>query len=507
MGEPSRASYDVAVIGSGVGGLISAALLARAGLSVLVAEQHEGPGGYAHAFDRGDHVFDPGVHMVGDPRLYSAIVEHLDVRGEVTHLPVDRLFTGIFPGMRMQVPATTIQDVADAHAELADGRRQEVREFFELAQRMHAELHEMPGELSMSGMAGVEARLPAVFRYRRATVADVAGEVIADPRAKAVCSAFSAVFGQRPSELPFQSFAQALGTYLQDGVFYYEGGAQTFIDALVTALCRDGGELLVQSAVSRVVIEDGKAAGVELEGGAVVRAPVVISNAAAPATFERLVGYEHLPERFVRTVRRLEPSISGAMLLAASSLDLREHDVSHMVFHYPSWDLEDAFGADWDSRLMGLFTPSLVDPTLAPEGEHVMNAIVFAHYEAGRPWSEERERVRSALMARLEELFPGFARAQTFGEMATPLTLERFTRNTGGAIYGYEATFAQTGSRRPAQRTPIGGLYLAGHWTRPGSGFLRATVSGIHTAQMVAADGFHPGAEIAFEYDRLPPAM
>ena len=136
-----------------------------------------------------------------------------------------------------------------------------------------------------------------------------------------------------------------------------------------------------------------------------------------------------------------------------------------------------------------------------------MNAIMFAPYEVGRPWSEERERVRSALMTRLEALFPGFAAAQTFGEMATPLTLERFSGNTGGAIYGYEATFAQIGSRRPAQRTPIEGLFLAGHWTRPGSGFLRATVSGIHTAQMIVADGFHPGAEIAFEYDRLPPAM
>jgi prolycopene isomerase len=88
-------------------------------------------------------------------------------------------------------------------------------------------------------------------------------------------------------------------------------------------------------------------------------------------------------------------------------------------------------------------------------------------------------------LARTEELYPGFRQQLKFQESATPVTLERFSLNHRGALFGWENTPDQAGSKRPNQVAPIDGLFLAGHWTGPGGGFVRALLTGVQAAQFV----------------------
>src|SRR3954469_6563278 len=96
---PTQDAYDAVVIGSGIGGLTSAALLAAAGKRVLVCEAHSAAGGYVHSFQRGPYTLDPAVHQIADPAMFSRLLEHLGVREEVTFIEPDDLFSVSLPGL------------------------------------------------------------------------------------------------------------------------------------------------------------------------------------------------------------------------------------------------------------------------------------------------------------------------------------------------------------------------------------------------------------------------
>jgi phytoene dehydrogenase-like protein len=131
-------------------------------------------------------------------------------------------------------------------------------------------------------------------------------------------------------------------------------------------------------------------------------------------------------------------------------------------------------------------TPASVhDATVAPPGEHVVTATVTVPYDIGTPWPELRDGCRERVLRAIEDALPGFSSELRFAEVATPTTFQRFSLNINGAIHSWEQTVRQTEARRPAQVTPIDGLYLCSQWTNIGGGFLRAFVCGISTAKML----------------------
>jgi phytoene dehydrogenase-like protein len=153
---------------------------------------------------------------------------------------------------------------------------------------------------------------------------------------------------------------------------------------------------------------------------------------------------------------------------------------------------------------MVLFIPTLVDPSLAPPGEHIVNAICFVPYDVAESWPLAKARFAEMLLQETDRILPGFRDGLTFSDFASPLTLEKFSRNHRGAIYGWENTPGHTASKRPNHKTSIQGLYLSGQWTQPGAGFLRAAVSGIHTAEMIVRERGGTSAEV-FRHAHLPP--
>ncbi len=505
--QPRRNTYDVIVVGSGIGGTTAGALLAKAGLSVLVAEQGDGPGGYAHAFHRGPYVLDPAVHLIGDESLFDGLLRHLEVRDACTFLHTDVFYTARFPGLTFHAPLGGVARFVDAHVAALPQQERSIRAFWDLCVQIHREAHTMPARLSLRDLDGAVDQSPVLFKYRRATLGDVLREVFDDHRAANLCAAGSTILGLAPSRLPFQMFAQLVLSYVTHQGFYCQGGAQGIVGALVSALQSCGSELVVRNRVRQILVQEGRARGVVLSDGREILAPIVISNAAVPQTFGDLVAPAHLPEPFLKKIGRMRPSISGFLLLAATRLDLRQFETSHQVFPYENWDVEEVFArtaAARETPPLAFFHPSLVDGTLAPPGEHLALTSMFRPYDVGIPWAQERERCKSMVLRALETAYPGFQEALVFADTATPETLLRFTLNTGGAIYGWENSLEHIGSKRPAQRTPVAGLYLAGHWTHPGSGFLRAAVSGMLAARLALAEGGNT-SHSPFAHPSLPP--
>lgn len=493
--ESNATRYDVVVIGAGVGGLSAAAKLANDGQRVLVVERHDRPGGYAHAFKRKRYQFDSAVHLIGGggDGLIGRMLRELDVEERCELLRVDPFYTGIFPGFRIDAPLGA-RDFLAAHSDAFPGEKEGLQTWFESCRAIRDETDRATALGAASGSSAIgtvieHARdFPMLVRHRRSTLSDVLDAHIEDDRAKAVLATLWPYLGLPPSKLSFHYFAMMLMSYVEGGAWYCRGSFQKLADALVYAIKRDGGEVLLKSTVRRIRIEGGRVAGVLLENGQSIDARAVISGADALQTFEELVGYQHLPVGTPESLETLEPSLSAFIVYGATTLDLRAAGAGHEMFIYDTWDHDEDYASALagETRRIGFTVPTLADPSLGPDGEDLFMITVLLPHTLVRSWRDEKELRCNRLIDIADAAFPGLREHLTFVEAATPRTLERYTRNSGGAMYGWSAAPGQVGPSRLPPATSIDGLHLAGHWTQPGPGVYGAIASGLAAARAIS---------------------
>ena len=495
--EAARDAYDAIVVGSGLGGLAAAAVLARRGARVLVVERHDRPGGYAHAFRRRDYRFDSAVHLVSGCEpvplegggLVHRLLASLGVRDKCEFVRVEPVYRVEWPGVALDAPFG-LERFTEAATERFPSEAKGIRGFLEDCLTIRGEASRAEEDAGRGPMVR-PGHFPLLLRYRRATLGRVLEDRVKDAEARAALAALWPYLGLPPSKLSFLYFATMLISYVADGAFYCRGTFQSLAEALVRSLERDGGEIVVRALVRRILVEDGRAAGVLLENGQRVSAPVVVSNADARQTVDELVGTEHFPARYARRLARARASISAFVVYAATSLDLARAKLAHETFCYPGPDHEasHASGAAGLPSWFSITAPSLVDPKNAPAGQQLLVLTTLLDAGSAARWSDVKAERMQALLALAERRLPGLADSLCFAEAATPRTMERYTRNTAGAAYGFDVTPAQVGPGRLDNRTPLPGLYLAGHWTRPGGGVEGVLRSGVRTAGMVLGVG------------------
>jgi prolycopene isomerase len=493
--ESRRDAYDAIVVGAGFGGLAAAALLARSGRSVLVVERHDRVGGYGHAFRRGRYRFDSAVHVIGgcapagaEGGLVARLLEAVGVAERTPLVPVDPVYEVRLPGAALRVPPG-LEAFAELHAARFPASAAGVRGFLDACVRIRAE-SELAGEAAAEG-AGAAAleRLPTLRALRRATLGDVLEANVADPAARAALAALWPYVGLPPSRASFLYFAAMLLSYVADGARTCRGTFQALANLLAGAIEERGGELLLRAEVRRIAVEDGRVRGVVLEHGQRIETPLVVSNADLRQTALDLVGREHFPARWLARLERLEPSISAFVVYGATSADLGAAGLAHETFAFSGLDHEAAYRAALaaEPRWLTLTVPTLADPSLAPAGEHLYLLTTLAAYAPAARWRRDKALLLERMLELAEGVVPGLRAATTFCEAGTPRTLERYTRNERGALYGFALTPDQVGPGRPAAATPLPGLLLAGHWTQPGGGVYGVLASGVEAARLALA--------------------
>lgn len=480
-------AWDAIVIGSGVGGLTTAALLARhADKRVLVLEQHYTAGGFTQVFRRPGYEWDTGLHYVGEIEAesgLSALLDHV-TGGEVRWARMPECYDRVLLGDQAFDLMAHRDGFVDGLARQFPGEQATLRHYVALCLR--ASKSGLPFFADRALPAGLSTVLSPVLRarflaYSDRTVEEVLRPRVRDPKLFDVLTAQCGDYGLTPREASFGIHAMVASHFI-DGGYYPVGGPSTIARAATAVIETAGGAVFINAKVDRILIEDGRAVGVKMDDGARIEAPVVISDAGLPATYGKLLPHTlanltGMPER----LRQVGPSSAHLCLY----LGLRRTDAElglegTNLWIYPEGDREAAFAnyaADPSAPfpLVYLSFPSEKDPSFATRypGRATVVAITFARMEHVARWRESRwmkrgedydsfkaamkERLLDAVLAKLPQLRGKIDHA----ELSTPLSTRHFTGHEAGEMYGLAHTPARF--RLPIRaRTMFDGLYLTG---------------------------------------------
>ncbi len=499
--------YDVAVIGSGIGGLTGAALLASRGKKVIVFEQSERLGGCCSSFELNGNRFDYGAIFVLFREIYDRFFEMLglpiekylefrlldpvyDLRfadGDSIILPMDpveaaSVIEKIAPEDRKGWLdfCRTMKSIWDATRLLTDTP-------FPPLEIFGTPVHYMKQFASLK----VIKAIPAILSVLLTNQDRVNRRYFKNDKTLTVVS-FENLFAGIPANRINGLFA--VMSYLShEGYFYPKGGMGAIPEALARIARESGAEIKTGTKVTRIITYSGRAVGVELESGEQVGARVVLSNASAIQTYLDLVGRENLPYSFARTVEKYTLSIPAPMMYFSLSAKPPEVRCHFTVMVPPPNQLNAYWDEYFAQGLMppvfdlphGLICPGITYPDMSHPGKFGMAFLCAGPYRLKYGnWDDLREsftaEVISYLGRNVSKQIPSTVEK---AHLRSPQDFEKEILLPQGSIYGLEMSLPNLGPFRPSWRSPvIENLYLAGASTNPGGGVPLVMLSGIHSS-------------------------
>lgn len=510
----ANASWDAIVVGSGMGGLTTAAYLATNGLRTLVLEKHYVAGGNSHVFRRKQKFeFDVGVHYLGDcgpGGLIPSILGGVGLDGKIEFLEMDPdgFDTLMFPGLTFRVPKGWDRYRGRLLRAFPDDETG-LHRCLDVMQSVAAEFGRVKLPVQPQDVPRMMEEAPNFMRWGMRSLAELFDDCGLGQKSRAVLTAESGDYAAPPSRVPVIMHAVLMDHYLK-GAYYPKGGGQVLAAHLVDVVRAHGGEVRTRAGVKRILIDDGRVSGVELASGERVGAPVVVSNADLKRTFQELVGEEHLSPQTVERVERYRMALPIFCVYLGLDMDLRELMPNTNYWYFSTYDVEGLYQDCYEGRLPGelfmyITAGSVKDPqteAIAPKGYSSLEimTLVPAEYglwsiaegpSAGEKYHRKpeyqslKQQLTEAMIEGAERVIPGLKEHIVWKEAATPITQEHFTFSTGGTSYGIELSVDQFGPNRPGPKTEIEGLYLAGASTVFAHGIAGTMRGGVGTASAV----------------------
>jgi len=458
-------SYDAIIIGAGIGGLVCGCYLAKAGMKVLICEQHYKPGGYCTSFKRGQFTFDAAADSFGAYRkdgITRKVFEELGIDKRLNIIRFDPPSIILTPDYRIPFwndLEKTIEEFQTAFPEESNN----IRNFFYF--------------LSSSDPISYS-------RIKNWTFKDLLDSYFTNDRLKAVLSfPLLAMAGLPPSLLSGFIGGKLFFDFIFDGGYYPTGGMQVLSDTLAGRFKEFGGELRLSCLVKKIRVRDNKVTGILTEKDGFIPSKYVISNCDARQTFLKLLGKEKVEKEFYNKIKNMMPSISNFVAYLGMDENFKPpHSPGSAVFFSQQYDLDQAFRSaqrnDFERYDGYSFRISYNKSTIF--------AIIPAAFKNKEYWNNNKSRFLESLIRKIENsTIPGLSKHIVYKDAATPYTLYRYTLNYKGASYGWASIPSQLAT--PGLRKPhfIQGLYLTGHWTTLGLGIPGVLYIGYDTSNLI----------------------
>ncbi|WP_107668671.1 carotenoid isomerase [Cyanothece sp. BG0011] len=491
--------YDVIIIGSGMGGLVTATQLAAKGAKVLVLEKYLIPGGSAGYFEREGYRFDVGASMIfgfgneGTTNLLTRALDAVNVSLETIPDPV-QIHYHLPNNLDLKVHKN-YEKFIDELTEKFPHEKEGIRRFYDECWQVFNCLNAMellsleePRYLMRVFFQHPFACLGLV-KYLPQNAGDIARRYISDPELLKFidmeCYCWSVVPADKT---PMINAGMVFSDRHYGGINYPKGGVGTIAEKLVEGLEKFGGKIQYKARVTNILMEKGKAVGVRLADGKEYRAKRIVSNATRWDTFEKLLPTNDIPKKEEKWQQRYEKSPSFLSLHLGVKSDVLPigTECHHIVLE--QWEsMEDEQGTIFVS------IPTLLDPSLAPKNHHIIHTFTPSYMKewqglSSQAYHQKKEEAASHLIERLEKIFPGLVEGLDYQEVGTPRTHRRFLGRDQG-------TYGPIPSRKlpgllgmPFNRTVIPGLYCVGDSTFPGQGLNAVAFSGFACSHRIAVD-------------------
>jgi len=492
--------FDVVVGGSGMGGLTAASLLAARGLKTLILERQHTVGGYMGDFYRGRWRFDAAASFVGAVEKggeVGSLLSEIGVADRAAFVPVADSFRLLLPDRELN---TRAQPYIEMLVAAFPNQRRQIERFGRILSSIDAEVLRLE---SLNGWRRllVPFYCPRLLRYARTTVGDLISRELQDPAPRALAANFPAT--APPSEISLLFAATVLSKGQRGGLYYPVGGTAALARWIAEAATQHGAELRTGTAVAAIEHDGLRVRAVRTTSGERFETRAFVADFNPCDVLANLEGPE---TRHIRAAQRRTSRFRYSASAFIVYLGLKEglHWSKEFFFNtiFETLDLENLYktigrGEVPDQSVIHVVFPCALGQRGGDTAAPTAKIITVAPYDLFARWRGEgglddyhrrKNELADRLIERVCRYLPSLRGAVVFREAASPLTLEQWTGNRRGAMYGLEPTVNQFGPMRWPNTGILRGLYFCGHYSRPSPGIVGTCYSGRFAAERASRD-------------------
>ena len=481
--------YDTIIIGSGMGSLTCAALLAKEGKKVLVLERHYTAGGFTHVFKRKGYEWDVGIHYIGEVGRPNSVVKKLFdyvTNSDLKWADMGEVYDRIIIGDKSYDFVKGVANFKEKMISYFPKEEKAINNYVDLvfdANRASRKFYmEKAVPKWMSKLFGSKMRRP-YLNFSDKTTYEVLSELTTNQQLIKVLTGQYGDYGLPPKQSSFVMHASVARHYLSGGNFPI-GGSSRIVESIAPVIATAGGTILVKAEVDEIVVEGNKATGVKMKDGTMFKANNVISGAGVITTYNKL-----LPERVVQKhllnekLKTVNPSVAHVCLYIGLNGSPDELNMSKTnLWIYPDDGDHDSCVNRYLNDLSAPFPlvyisfPAAKDPDWPNRypGKSTIDVLTLMPFEVVEQWqgsnwmkrgdeyNEFKEKLSQRLLQVLYKHQPQLNGKVDHYELSTPLTTQHFVNYDKGEIYGLDHTPDRYHQRFLQPRTPVKNFYLTG---------------------------------------------